>query len=498
MGGFISNEDVREKEYKHSQPNQQFQRQRRQRFQQRPISSLTTQELLEYLEGEFLSKVDIIRNMKKEKNFDEGGRKYICDVMIETENNLGKFNRGMNSGRSADQIRQTTTSDEEIQSLNCEINNLRIENSRLQHEKKHLDGLLTTSMKRPSASNHAQSLSQGYKTDRNEKTDNSKGLQDLKQRLAICSHELDEERERQVKAVSYIEHLKKKCNEFEKEKNEIQMRLSKVAGDRLTDNNPAIADLSDPNRPTKIGEMYSEVYDNEWTDAFEALTNAGYDEREAIDTLRLTLLNVIQFCSRKSDSLIKRTEEAVNILFEEYKATEQKSNKRHLTMPRKSAEHWGKIGSKTLPDPEDIFLQNKWKPKDNSEANANTKYQTIAKPKSSDDAIANQLRKFRKEVAVSMVPLVEKAYISASWNEECIHDLKPFIRKCLLLGWMMVVQSPPMTFAEFKPNEEFRKEIYKEYTTRGSHIDYEVWPALLLNQDGPVVGKGVAQGKKAT
>jgi hypothetical protein len=67
-------------------------------------------------------------------------------------------------------------------------------------------------------------------------------------------------------------------------------RLSKVAGDRLTDNNPAIADLSDPNRPTKIGEMYSEVYDNEWTDAFEALTNAGYDEREAIDTLRLTLM----------------------------------------------------------------------------------------------------------------------------------------------------------------------------------------------------------------
>jgi hypothetical protein len=62
---------------------------------------------------------------------------------------------------------------------------------------------------------------------------------------------------------------------------------------------------------------------------------------------------------------------------------------------------------------------------------------------------------------------------------------------------MMVVQSPPMTFAEFKPNEEFRKEIYKEYTTRGSHIDYVVWPALLLNQDGPIVGKGVAQGKKA-
>ena len=67
-------------------------------------------------------------------------------------------------------------------------------------------------------------------------------------------------------------------------------RLSKLAGERLTESNPAIADLSDPNRPTKIGEMYSEVYDNEWTDAFEALFNAGYTEIEAVETLRLTLL----------------------------------------------------------------------------------------------------------------------------------------------------------------------------------------------------------------
>jgi hypothetical protein len=61
---------------------------------------------------------------------------------------------------------------------------------------------------------------------------------------------------------------------------------------------------------------------------------------------------------------------------------------------------------------------------------------------------------------------------------------------------MMVVQSPPMTLEDLKPNEEFRKEIYKSYTKSGSYIDYVVWPALLLNQDGPVVGKGVAQGKK--
>lgn len=54
--------------------------------------------------------------------------------------------------------------------------------------------------------------------------------------------------------------------------------------------NPNIADLSDENRPTKLGEMYSELYDNEWTDAIEGLTKVGYTELEAVHTLRETLL----------------------------------------------------------------------------------------------------------------------------------------------------------------------------------------------------------------
>lgn len=46
-------------------------------------------------------------------------------------------------------------------------------------------------------------------------------------------------------------------------------RLSKLAGSRLTENNPSITNLGDPNRPMKIAEMYSELYDNEWTDMMD-------------------------------------------------------------------------------------------------------------------------------------------------------------------------------------------------------------------------------------
>lgn len=48
-------------------------------------------------------------------------------------------------------------------------------------------------------------------------------------------------------------------------------RLSELASTRLRANNPGIADLSDPNRATKLAERLSELYDNEWTDCFEQI-----------------------------------------------------------------------------------------------------------------------------------------------------------------------------------------------------------------------------------
>ena len=74
-------------------------------------------------------------------------------------------------------------------------------------------------------------------------------------------------------------------------------RLSAMASAQLTDGNPAITDLSDVNRPTKIAEKFSELYDNEWTDAFEALTSQYHmSEKEAVDTL-LRILKVVVYHS---------------------------------------------------------------------------------------------------------------------------------------------------------------------------------------------------------
>lgn len=49
-------------------------------------------------------------------------------------------------------------------------------------------------------------------------------------------------------------------------------RLSEIQSRLLKMNNPEITDLSDENRPTVLGEKLKRVYEDEWTDAFEFLT----------------------------------------------------------------------------------------------------------------------------------------------------------------------------------------------------------------------------------
>lgn len=68
--------------------------------------------------------------------------------------------------------------------------------------------------------------------------------------------------------------------------------MSTIAGSRLRDGNPSITDLSDDNRPIAIAEKFSELYDNEWTDAFENLKDSRTEED--IIQLLLDILRVLR------------------------------------------------------------------------------------------------------------------------------------------------------------------------------------------------------------
>ena len=58
-----------------------------------------------------------------------------------------------------------------------------------------------------------------------------------------------------------------------------------MSGAKLTSENPDLVDISDENRPTKLAERFLSLYDDHWTDAYAALTEAGKEERKTIEIL---------------------------------------------------------------------------------------------------------------------------------------------------------------------------------------------------------------------
>lgn len=70
-------------------------------------------------------------------------------------------------------------------------------------------------------------------------------------------------------------------------------RLSKVAGEKMLDKNPQIADLSDSRRPQKLVEMISILYDNKWTDAFEKSEDKGDEKQICVYLLDIFKVNCL-------------------------------------------------------------------------------------------------------------------------------------------------------------------------------------------------------------
>lgn len=77
-----------------------------------------------------------------------------------------------------------------------------------------------------------------------------------------------------------------------------------MASRLLKEGNPAITELSDPNRPLKLAEQFNSLYDDEWTDAYEVLTETKkMKEFEAIEIL-YKMLEVQYIANRYSNVLL--------------------------------------------------------------------------------------------------------------------------------------------------------------------------------------------------
>ena len=259
-----------------------------------------------------------------------------------------------------------------------------------------------------------------------------------------------ESRENTIKHLFSELKVEKAAREDErKQKDDVLTRLSAVAGDRLRNNNPGITDLSDPNRPMKIAEKFTEMYDNDWTDSMEALEDLKIQEEKCVEILLHLVTDSYEECGRILHDLNGHLEKAV--LVREYEDETNQPN-----------------GSS--PSDDDLPAE-------------------ITKPikdlrrKLADNSVLTLQQKLPRH-------LQKKRGITEDQMKAC----KKFIEDCIRYTWMMQMQDPPVYIEwEFSRDSTIDTNILRSYTRAGNKVDFIVWPVLYLHKGGPVLNKGVVQ-----
>lgn len=70
-----------------------------------------------------------------------------------------------------------------------------------------------------------------------------------------------------------------------------------------------------------------------------------------------------------------------------------------------------------------------------------------------------------------------------------------YLELCIEVTWYMQIQDPPAVLLFVKGDNDV-VTYFRPYTSSGSKLEYIVWPAMLLHENGPMVSKGVAQFSK--
>lgn len=242
----------------------------------------------------------------------------------------------------------------------------------------------------------------------------------------------------------YKDDLKRSKRDLDieiKAREEAQNRLSEMMGKQLKNNNPAITDLSDPDRPLSLVEKFSNVYDNEWTDTIEEIEQVTGNERTATKIL----LNVV-----------------IDTYLECY-------NLRHkgnyvLELKYSSATVQQKVNE--IADEYKIQLK---------------KMKT------------NQLQSLKQGILQKLATGVDGKVLSCLSQSK-----KQYFEKCLELCWIMVCHSPPVHLDWEYKGHPFDLQILRPFTEAGDVVDYIIWPVMFLHKNGPLLCKGVAQGRSSS
>lgn len=219
--------------------------------------------------------------------------------------------------------------------------------------------------------------------------------------------------------------------------------------------------LNNVNRPTKVSEKLNNLYNNEWTDAYEDLQRLYKPEIHGQERSILELATIL-----------KRAYEFTHDIALKQISTMSKALEKMMVQP--------------LDDP---FL------------NGSTEY----KRDEIDPLMSIRFPKYSKQCLLENAELSLPALIkNFEWKirREKLRDIlqvksvKSYCNQCVRVTWLMNVQDPPMSFlwaSDVKRSE--LTSMFRYYTRPGVVFRHDVWPALMLTNDGPLFVKGVAQFK---
>lgn len=237
-----------------------------------------------------------------------------------------------------------------------------------------------------------------------------------------------------------VDKMNVEIDELRGEVDRLRTSLSKVAGERMTDGNPFVTDLSDPDRPQKLAEKFNSLYDNSWTDAFESVSKKNSDEKSVCTLLLDTFQECWRYCSELSKKQLSDMQQCCAVPYHPLSGTSSIEIKE-----------------------EDSVMYSR------------------------------HLKDARRSFARPLVPKLCQHYWENVIPKTSPKDksLKPYIEACLDLCWLSAVCDPPIDYS-FCPDN---LDNYRGYTQNGDEVDFVVWPAMHLHQYGPLLYQGVVQFK---
>ncbi|XP_052077696.1 uncharacterized protein LOC127715633 isoform X2 [Mytilus californianus] len=284
----------------------------------------------------------------------------------------------------------------------------------------------------------------------------------------VCLQKLNDENDTLIRENKRLKKekatLEKEKAKLENEKDDALSRLSKLAGQRLTDGNPAITDLGNPNRPAKVGERWASLYTDEWTDVYEDLTKQNKRPGNNNELPEKQLIKIVDWCYKRCLEIAKEQNNKIHeTLWEVVRFIHLLGVKPKTLEYNKRIQGIFGTEDKTLIEAMKSFAEN---------------------------------AKIQLQCSTTLVEAVKKKcceeYISS--NPSSFESEKHFIMKCSELCWHVLSSNPPMVieYDNFE-NQPMDSNKFNKYNRSGITVEYVVWPALLLHKDGPVLAKGTVQ-----